>query len=47
MTWVGEGNAGCVSSNNAVNFLRIDAAAWPETYNICKYALVTVMYTCS
>lgn len=31
-TWAGEGNAGCVSSKRAVNFLRIEAAAAPETY---------------
>lgn len=30
-TWAGEGNAGCVSSKRAVNFLRIEAAAAPET----------------
>jgi hypothetical protein len=27
MTCAGDGNAGCVSSKSAVNFLRIDAAA--------------------
>jgi hypothetical protein len=32
MTCVGEGKAGCVSSKRAVNFLRMEAAAWPETY---------------
>jgi hypothetical protein len=31
MTCVGEGKAGCVSSKRAVNFLRMEAAAWPET----------------
>lgn len=30
-TWAGDGKAGWVSSNRAVNFLRIEAAAAPET----------------
>jgi hypothetical protein len=32
MTCAGEGKAGCVSSKRAVNFLRMEAAAAPETY---------------
>lgn len=32
MTWAGEGKAGCVSGKSAVNFLRIEAAAAPETF---------------
>jgi hypothetical protein len=32
-TWAGEGNAGCVASKRAVNFLRIEAAAAPETWS--------------
>jgi hypothetical protein len=34
MTCAGEGKAGCVSSKRAVNFLRMEAAAAPETYGL-------------
>ena len=37
-TWAGEGNAGWVSSNSAVNFLRMDAAAAPETWVLSMHA---------
>lgn len=31
MTWAGEGKEGWVEEKRAVNFLRMDAAAAPET----------------
>jgi hypothetical protein len=34
ITWAGEGKDGCVSGKRAVNFLRIEAAAWPETWYV-------------
>jgi hypothetical protein len=41
-TWAGDGKAGWVSGKSAVNFLRIEAAAWPDTWRMLAVAHITL-----